>query len=133
MDTYILAQLINWYRLSGEHLKFFSENLKEARAFDPIVLFLGIYSVVPVKISNLYMQKDFYINILGIFLLWKILYQLRENITTNLYVPLIQLQQLVRFSQSCFIYFCSISVPGFLPFSFCRSILKQLLEILFYL
>ena len=23
MDTYILAQLINWYRLSGEHLKIF--------------------------------------------------------------------------------------------------------------
>lgn len=68
-----------------------------------------------------------------IFLLRKILYQHRENITTNLYVPLFQLQQLVRFSRSCFIYFCSISVPGFLSFSFSRSILKWIQEILFSL
>ena len=67
MDTYILVQLINWYKLSGEHLKFFSENFKEAHAFDSIVLFLGIYSVVSVKISKLHTQKDFYINILGFF------------------------------------------------------------------
>lgn len=48
-------------------LKIFFWEPQKAYAFDRIVLFLGIYSVVSVKISKLHTQKEFYINILGFF------------------------------------------------------------------
>lgn len=134
MDTYILVQLINWYRLSGEHLKFFfSENLKEAQALTPQFSFLGIYSVVPVKISKLHMQKDFYINILGIFFMMEnFIPTSRKHYNKSLCTPhpASTVGEIFPVLFHLFLlYFC----PWFSLFLFSRSILKQLLEILFYL
>lgn len=99
MDTYILVQLINCYRLSGEHLKFFFWEPQRSsclwpHSFLPRNIFCGFS-----KNFKVIHTKRFLYKYSRIFLLWKILYQNKdtENIT-NLYVPIIQFQQLVIFS-----------------------------------
>lgn len=124
-----LARWIHIRKLSGEHLKFFLRTSNKFVPFDLIILFLGIYSVVLVKISNkkrynvniplkyiyifiyisqndicnfAYMCKDFYFNILGKLCIMKILHQYksRENMTVNFYVPITWLQKLFFFSRN---------------------------------